>query len=949
MSDQSQQPTGYSTYKRLLGYAKPYRPYFLLALLGMEIYAIAEAKIAALIQVIIDEVFIAQDVATVKSVLAILITLGVARGLGTLMSDYFMTVVGRGLIKNMRAKMFDRLLHLPVAIYDKSSAGEMLSVFTYNAEQVVESVTSVITSCIRDAAVIIGLIIVMLSMNPTLTLVFFVTIPVAASVVYLVSSRFRKISRRIQNSVGDVAHVVNESVEGHQVVKLYDGFEKEQSSFEIANLQNFRQHLKFVLVKSGSGFLIQMTGVLVLASIIYLSTSGYLGNVTAGVFSAFVMAMVRMFPALKHLTDVSAKLQKGIAAAETMFELIDMPVEKNSGQLSLQQLRGDIEFKDVSFSYTEGAELALSNIDFNIKSGQTVALVGRSGSGKSTIAKLLARFYTASAGKILLDGNNLEDYVLEDLRQQIAFVGQHVTLFNDTIANNIAYGSLAKASREEIIAAARMAHAMEFIDKLPDGLDTIVGENGLMLSGGQRQRLAIARALLKNAPILILDEATSALDTESERYIQKALEALMKDRTTLVIAHRLSTVENADQIVVLDGGQIVESGSHESLLAKDEHYASLYKLQFNLGGNNEEREQPTVQQQLVEYVHSGQDFLKDKPESTVWEQLWYGYHPLAQLLAPIGYLFNVLVTLRRWLYRIGVLKQTRFPAPVIVVGNVTVGGTGKTPLVIWLANHLQKLGYKPGIISRGYKGKSKVWPIAVTEELDTEKAGDEAMMILQRTQCPMVVGPDRRADINKLLTDYHCDIVISDDGLQHYALDRDIEIVVADGARGFGNGMMLPAGPMREPKSRLREADYIITNGARLPNSVPMRVDGKELFCFDVNQAPQPLELWKGKSVHAVAAIGNPERFYELLRQQGLNVIEHRFEDHYDFKMNDITFADDLPVLMTEKDAVKCKQFASSLVLGRYWYLPVTADLPEEFVQQLDQHIKSLFHERKAA
>ena len=948
MSQEIPQQTGYSTYKRLLSFAKPYRPYFLLAVLGMEVLAISQAKITALIQIIIDDVFVAQDMAILESVLLLLLVLGVGRGIGTLMSEYFMTTVGRGMVKELRSSMFEKLLHMPVAVYDKASSGELLSIFNYNAEQVADAVVTTANG-IRDLAVIIGLIIIMVNLNPLLTMVFFITIPLAASIVYFVSSRFRKVSRRIQASVGEVSHVVNESIDGHQVVKLFGGMQNEQQKFEFANTQNLRQHLKLVLVKGCSGFVIQMCGVAVMGAIIYLATAGLLGEVSAGVFSAFVMAMVGMFPRLKHFTDISAKLQRGVAAAESMFEILDTPAEQDYGRIPLKQTRGDLKFKNISFAYGEDAEKALDAVSFDIKSGQTIALVGRSGSGKSTVAKLLARFYPIKHGDILLDGKKLSDYLLSDLREQISFVSQNVTLFNDTIANNIAYGSLSTASREEIINAAEMANAMEFIHKLPLGLDTIVGTNGLMLSGGQRQRLAIARALLKNAPILILDEATSALDTESERYIQDALDDLIKDRTTLVIAHRLSTVENADAIVVLDNGRVVENGTHEDLLAEDKHYASLYKLQFNLGKTNEQKTAAAMDSDIIYYPVAGQDFLADKPQSTIWERLWYGYHPVAQLLAPIGYLFNLIVKTRRWCYRVGLFKKNHFPIPVVVVGNITVGGTGKTPLVIWMANHLRGLGYKPGIISRGYKGKSKQWPLVVNDQLDMDLAGDEAAMILQRTKCPMVIGPNRREDVIRLLNNFDCNVVISDDGLQHYALERDIEFIVADGARGFGNGMMLPAGPMREPKSRLKEADYIITNGTQLPGSVPMQVRGSSLYNLHNQSDRQELADWRGQKVHAVAAIGNPERFFDLLRNNGIEVIEHRFEDHYDFKQTDILFEDGLPILMTEKDAVKCKKYINDLTASRYWYLPVEAHLPNDFIEKFEKHIESLFNERKAA
>jgi subfamily B ATP-binding cassette protein MsbA len=943
-----QPQSGYQTYKRLLGFVKPFRPYFLLAILGMEIYIVAEAKLAAIVKVIIDDIFIARDMQVVQGILITLIVIGIARSVGTLISEYFMAMVGRGLIKTLRANMFHKLLHMPVAKFDKSSSGELLSIFTYNSEQVAESATTAITSAIRDSFMVLALIIVMISLNARLTAVFFVTVPAVALIVYAVSARFRMVSRRIQRTMGEVSHIVDEAIEGHQVVKLFGGQKNESNNFGQVNNQNYRQHLKLVLTRGLSGFIIQFLAVLTMAAIIFIATAGYLGDVTAGDFSAFIMALVRMFPSLKHLTDINPQLQRGIAAAESIFELLDTPNEQDSGTIPLQRAKGEVKFKNISFAYDQKAGEVLHDVSFNVAGGQTVALVGRSGSGKSTIAKLVPRFYAVMDGEILVDGININDYVLKDLRSQIAFVGQHVTLFNDTIANNIAYGSLEHKTREDIVNAAEMAHAMEFINLLPDGLDTLVGENGLMLSGGQRQRIAIARAILKDSPILILDEATSALDTESERKIQAAIENLIVNRTTLVIAHRLSTVENADCILVLDGGRIVESGTHNELLEKDEQYASLYKLQFNIGDKSEPQQIEDTDNSIVNFPVAGQDFLANKPQSTSWEQLWYGYHPLAQLLAPIGYLFNIIVTVRRWFYRLGVFRSKQFKVPVIVVGNVTVGGTGKTPLVIWLANHLRKKGYKPGIVSRGYKGRSRVWPLVVTADTSSEIAGDEAAMIVARTGCPMVVGPDRQKDVKLLLEKYDCNIVISDDGLQHYALARDIEIVVADGTRGFGNGMMLPAGPMREPKSRLKEVDYIVTNGARLPDSYPMSVKGGDLISLH-NLSGESLQKWKGRTVHAVAAIGNPERFFNSLRDAGIQVIEHRFEDHYSFSKKDIVFQDDLPVVMTEKDAVKCRQLIGEDTTGRYWYLPVAAHVSGEFTRKIDQHIEGLFNEKAVA
>ncbi|HEX7025845.1 MAG TPA: lipid A export permease/ATP-binding protein MsbA [Gammaproteobacteria bacterium] len=948
------QSTGTAVYRRLFGYTKGYRKFFLFAIIGMIVYSFAEMQMAAFIEVLVDEAFIAENQETIRSIPLILGLIVLGRSGGTLFANYFMSWVSRGVIKQLRSDMFRQLLHLPTRFYDKASSGQIISQFSFNVEQVAEATTTVITTLIQDSLLVAFLLWFMFATNAKLSLVLFVAVPLTAVLVYGISFRFRKVSRRIQQSVGKVTHVVNETVDSHQVVKVFGGEHNEKSNFEGANERNFQQNMKLSLTKAVSGALIQFLSGVALIGIVYLATSGWVGEVDAGVFSAFIVAMARMAPPLKHLTNINVQLQKGIAAAQSIFEMLDEEPEQDHGRQKIERAKGRLEYRNVTFSYECSKGPVLHNISFTAEPGKTIALVGRSGGGKSTIVKLVPRFYDVDQGEILLDGHNIKEYKLSELRNQIAFVSQHVTLFNDTIANNIAYGRLGDASREEIVAAAKSAYAMDFIEKLPEGLDTLVGEDGILLSGGQRQRLAIARALLKDAPILILDEATSALDSESEQYIQNALENLVKNRTTIVIAHRLSTVENADKIIVLDNGRIEESGTHKKLIGRGGQYASLYNLQFNLGETTKVPEDE-VQSQLDADFESddlpgyGRNFIFDRPGASFWERMWYGSHPAAQLLAPFGYLFHMLASARRWLYRAKILSSQRFNVPVVVVGNITVGGTGKTPLVIWLANYLKRQGYRPGIISRGYKGKSKQWPLAVSADSDPRIVGDEAALIVRRTHCPMVIGPDRREAVNRLLSENDCDIVISDDGLQHYALRRDIEIVVADGARGFGNGMLLPAGPMREPKSRLKSVDYIVTNGATLPDAYPMYVKGEQLVNLVKESKTEKLKTWAGKKVHAVAAIGNPQRFFDLLRYAGLHVVEHPFPDHHEFHMNDLVFEEPLPIVMTEKDAVKCRQFLDRFDADKFWYIPVTAKLPKEFGTRLSRHIETLLNEQKTA
>jgi len=572
--------SGLHTYRRLLGYAMPHWPVFAAAVLAMVVFASTETAFAWMMKPLLDQSFVAKDPDWIRWIPLMLIGLFVVRGVAGFVSSYGMAWVGRTVIYKMRRELFDHLLRLPAAFYDNAASGQLISKLTYNVEQVSQAATNAITIVIRDslsAAFLIGL---MFYHSGTLALIFLICGPFIALVVVRVSKRFRKVSGRIQDSMGDVTHVSQEVIDGHRVVKTFGGEAYERDHFDRVNSNNLRQQLKLTATTATSVPLIQFLAACALAGIIFLATQVGSGIDTAGTFASFLTAMLLLLPPLKRLTTVNAALQKGIAAADSVFELLDAEAEPDTGTRTLERARGAVEYRDVSFRYRSGAEPVLQDISFRAEPGQTVALVGRSGSGKSTLVNLLARFYQPSAGSILLDGIEIDALRLSELRNQIALVSQHVTLFNDTVARNIAYGRLEQCSAREVESAAEAAHALDFIRELPQGFDTLVGENGVLLSGGQRQRLAIARAILKSAPVLILDEATSALDTESEQQVQAGLEALMQGRTTLVIAHRLSTVERADRIMVLDQGRIVETGTHRELLARKGQYAALYRMQF---------------------------------------------------------------------------------------------------------------------------------------------------------------------------------------------------------------------------------------------------------------------------------------------------------------------------------------------------------------------------------
>lgn len=572
-----------STYRRLLGYALNYWTVFLLAIIGMVMVALSQPAFAALMEPMLNGGFIDKDPEVIKWIPLAVIVVFLIRAFAGFLSEYGMAWIGRQVIMELRGQMFAKLLLLPTHYYDVNSTGTTISKFTYDVEQLAQATTNAISILVRDVLMVVSLIGYMFYLSPKLAVVFLIIGPLIATMVGLVSRRFRKISSRIQQSMGKVTHIVEEAIQAQRVVKIFGGQDYEAGQFFHINERNRYQQMKLVGTTSLSTSIIQLIVSIALAGIIYMAMAeGAKDVINAGSFMAFMVAMMMLFAPIKRLTNVNSVLQKGIAAAESVFALLDSEVENDQGKHEVDRVTGQLEFRDIVFSYRSNPDKpVLNSINLKIEPGQTVAFVGRSGSGKSTLVNLLPRLYDDFTGSILLDGKDTRDYSLSSLRDQIAYVGQDIVMFNDTVAHNIAYGRLHDTDEAQIIAAARSAHAYEFIERMPNGLQTEVGEKGVMLSGGQRQRIAIARALLKNAPILIMDEATSALDTESERYIQAALVELLKNRTTLVIAHRLSTIENADVIVVMDDGRIVETGSHHELIEKNGNYAALHRLQFN--------------------------------------------------------------------------------------------------------------------------------------------------------------------------------------------------------------------------------------------------------------------------------------------------------------------------------------------------------------------------------
>ena len=560
----------------------PHKGIGIIAVIGMAATALIEASLVYLLEPLMDEALVARNLDTAKWLPIAFIAIFIARGIAGFATEASLGWIGRSVISSLRREVFNKFLTLPTRFFDERTAGPLLSRMTYNVEMVAESVTSVVTIAIRDVLTVFAAFGVMLIQSPRLTVFVVILFPVIALLIRVLGVAFRRYSNRIQDSVGEVTQVTEEIVRGNWVVKMFGGYDYERDRLAGVDERNRKQNLKLIRVRSMGVAVTQTIFGFGVALVIYMASRESLeGNLTAGQFISFFSAMMLMLQPVRRITNVNATLQRGVAGADSLFSIMDEPDEADTGSIEKNDVRGDIEFRNVSFGYGEEDSPVLSDISMSIGAGQTLAIVGHSGSGKSTLVSLLPRFYEVSAGDILLDGVSIRDYKLSNLRDNISLVSQDVVLFNDTIANNLAYGELRAHSREELLRAAEAAHVLYFANEMPKGLDTRVGDRGALLSGGQKQRVAIGRALLKDAPVLILDEATSALDSKSERHIQEGLAELMKNRTTLVIAHRLSTVENADRIVVLDAGRIIESGTHAELLAAGGHYSALYRMQFS--------------------------------------------------------------------------------------------------------------------------------------------------------------------------------------------------------------------------------------------------------------------------------------------------------------------------------------------------------------------------------
>ena len=573
-----------SIFKRFSGYLRDFKLVFVAAVIGMIGYSTIDVLVIAQLKPVIDDSLGQGNYEYLRMAAFLIVPIFILRGVFNFIGTYAVAWIGNNVVMSMRQQLFHRYIHLPVEFHDQNGTGKLISKVIYDTEQVANAAGKALLTLVRDGAFVVGLLISMFYYSWQLSVIFILIGPLVAVVVSVVSKRFRIVSKRIQEAMGNLTTAVEQVIKGHKVVLMFGGQELEDNRFAEKNNFNRQQNMKLIVAHILSVSTIQVIASVALAVVLYISSMPEMvEKLTPGVFVSVVVFMTMLLKPLKQLTTVNSEFQRGMAACGSIFEVMDQATEVDLGKKQLSRAKGKIEFKDVTFHYSGKEAAALENINFIVEPGQSCALVGRSGSGKSTISSLLTRFYDNRHGQILLDDTPLQDFSLKDLRRQFALVSQHVILFNDTIANNIAYGSLKNVTKEQIVEAAKAAHVIEFVEQLPDGFDTMIGENGLMLSGGQRQRLAIARAILIDAPVLILDEATSALDTESERLIQDALEQLQQDRTSIVVAHRLSTIENADKILVIEQGRILESGDHQQLIEKDGAYAQLHKLQFGEG------------------------------------------------------------------------------------------------------------------------------------------------------------------------------------------------------------------------------------------------------------------------------------------------------------------------------------------------------------------------------
>ena len=895
-----------SIYTRLLGYTFEHKGLFFLSIIGFILFAAADISAVEWLKQVISYINESNDIPLNPLNLALFLAfISVVRGIGFYVGNYFMANVGLKVVHSLRQDLISSLLYQPMSFFDQASKGEIVNRIIFTTNQITGAATNALKILVKEGFLLIGLFVYLMYLSWKLTLVILVIAPLIGIIVSIAGKRLRRVAKKIQDVMGIVTQVSNEIASGAREIKSFNNESGEEERFKKANDENLKQNLKMESTGNITTPLIQVFVAFALAAMSYLALTNLTElNLPSESFVAFFTAAGLMARPIRQLSSLNAVIQRGLAAAEDIFSAIDNAPEKYDEGLDINKtLEGEVEIENVSFSYSHDSDPVLKNISISAKQGETIALVGKSGSGKSTIVNLLNRFYDDYEGRIRIDGYDIKKIKLTDLRNSISYVSQDPTLFNDTVKNNIAYG-LNEVTDSEVFQAAREANAYEFIMNLPEGFNTIIGDKGTTLSGGEKQRVAIARALLKKSSILIFDEATSALDNESEKEIQAAIEKASQNKTTFIIAHRLSTVEKADKICVLENGEITQAGTHNELIKEE----GLYNV---LQGKPELIEETNITDVETDFVPT---LINEK--KSFWDE--YNFGNIA--LTPLSFIYWTISSFKNTFLK--PKASVGNDIPVVVVGNVTVGGNGKTPLVSQIAIDLRNLGYKPGIILRGYKG-SFTGTKLISEETTSKEVGDEAIFHFNRG-FNVVVDRDRARALSYIERHTECDIVISDDGLQHTALRRDFEVIVEDANRNFGNQLFLPAGPLRDNIWKTKKVDLFIYSGRKDGNDNFFELEPESWVNLDTGDTYTVDEYPFGKTANVISGIANPNRFLKTLNSLKVNFDYKLFPDHHYFSKKDIEFNFERPILTTEKDAARMgEKFKGSNI----WYLKMGVKL----------------------
>jgi subfamily B ATP-binding cassette protein MsbA len=895
-----------SIYTRLLGYTFEHKGLFFLSIIGFILFAAADISAVEWLKQVISYINESNENSLNPLNLALFLAfISVIRGIGFYVGNYFMANVGLKVVHSLRQDLISSLLYQPMSFFDQASKGEIVNRIIFTTNQITGAATNALKILVKEGFLLIGLFVYLMYLSWKLTLVILVIAPLIGIIVSIAGKRLRRVAKKIQDVMGIVTQVSNEIASGAREIKSFNNESGEEERFKEANDENLKQNLKMESTGNITTPLIQVFVAFALAAMSYLALTNLTElNLPSESFVAFFTAAGLMARPIRQLSSLNAVIQRGLAAAEDIFSAIDNAPEKYDEGLDINKtLEGEVEIENVSFSYSHDSDPVLKNISISAKHGETIALVGKSGSGKSTIVNLLNRFYDDYEGRIRIDGYDIKKIKLTDLRNSISYVSQDPTLFNDTVKNNIAYG-LNEVTDSEVFQAAREANAYEFIMNLPEGFNTIIGDKGTTLSGGEKQRVAIARALLKKSSILIFDEATSALDNESEKEIQAAIEKASQNKTTFIIAHRLSTVEKADKICVLENGEITQAGTHNELIKEE----GLYNV---LQGKPELVEETNAADVETDFVPT---LINEK--KSFWDE--YNFGNIA--LTPLSFIYWTISSFKNTFLK--PKASVGNDIPVVVVGNVTVGGNGKTPLVSQIAIDLRNLGYKPGIILRGYKGSFSGTKL-ISEETTSKEVGDEAIFHFNRG-FNVVVDRDRARALSYIERHTECDIVISDDGLQHTALRRDFEVIVEDANRNFGNQLFLPAGPLRDNIWKTKKVDLFIYSGRKDGNDNFFELEPESWVNLDTGDTYTVDEYPFGKTANVISGIANPNRFLKTLNSLKVNFDYKLFPDHHYFSKKDIEFNFERPILTTEKDAARMgEKFKGSNI----WYLKMGVKL----------------------